>query len=429
NSLRVNEVNSLHEVIEQLVLITDAHNSPLIALSKTIVWQGNTGQDEPGLGSAAAPTLQNKMIPDNQQSPLTHQAPPASPLKNALGPLLSLIENDSAQNGVSLQSYLTRLTQIRLKLQQIANSNDPLRSAQNLGQHILQGKVSNFGDTLDYSHLLAASLGEALAPFGESLFAQPVRQAWWQVLEPTTVSINQLWRNSIIDEWNNTFTGRYPFADTKHDVSVPLLGRYIRPQNGKIDQFLRNQLAGLLHKEGNQWFTTSLNTDEVALNPQFLAAINELGTIADALFAEGEAGMRFKLMALPSPDIIQTQLTLDGTTMKYFNQLENWQTFHWPGDNRYPKAMLSWSSVRSSSRMLVQYEGSWAVVRLLEMAQIAKLDSSRYQLTWTTPDKLKLTYLLSSDIPRGPLTLLKLRNYRLPDTIFMIPEPATQTEQ
>jgi len=57
-------------------------------------------------------------------------------------------------------------------------------------------------------------------------------------------------------------------------------------------------------------------------------------------------------------------------------------------------------------------------IRLLESASIKPLDSSRYELVWKAPDQRKLRFILRTQLGGGPLTLLKLRNFTLPQTIF-----------
>ncbi|KOY60232.1 hypothetical protein AM629_20470, partial [Photorhabdus heterorhabditis] len=47
-----------------------------------------------------------------------------------------------------------------------------------------------------------------------------------------------------------------------------------------------------------------------------------------------------------------------------------------------------------------------------------RLDESRYRLTFVAPDGLPLTWILRTEVGRGPLALLKLRGFKLPKEIF-----------
>jgi type VI secretion system protein ImpL len=70
-------------------------------------------------------------------------------------------------------------------------------------------------------------------------------------------------------------------------------------------------------------------------------------------------------------------------------------------------------------RLFADYRGNWGFIRLLDSAQVTQLDSSRYQLIWQTADGGALQYVLRSELSEGPLALLRLRNFRLPEHIFL----------
>lgn len=59
-------------------------------------------------------------------------------------------------------------------------------------------------------------------------------------------------------------------------------------------------------------------------------------------------------------------------------------------------------------------------IRLLDKASVSAypgVDSS-YSLSWKAQDGRTLNYTLRTEAGEGPLALLKLRNFRLPETIF-----------
>ena len=64
--------------------------------------------------------------------------------------------------------------------------------------------------------------------------------------------------------------------------------------------------------------------------------------------------------------------------------------------------------------------GAWGWIRLLDKASVSAypgVDSS-YSLSWKAQDGRTLNYTLRTEAGEGPLALLKLRNFRLPETIF-----------
>ncbi|NDL50957.1 MULTISPECIES: ImcF-related family protein, partial [Photorhabdus] len=211
NSLRWNKTRNLSDVIDQLTLMADGRQSPLIALMNTLAYQGETGQQGPSLSDSlvkSAKTLLNKntlpMI--NQQVAGVH-----GPMDETFGPLLALMGENQAEGRIkadstlNLQTFLTRVTDVRLKLQQMNNSDDPPAMANALAKTVFEGKSTDLTDTQGYGRLIAASLGGQWRGFGQTLFVEPLAQAWQGVLKPATANLNSQWQTAIVDNWDRAF--------------------------------------------------------------------------------------------------------------------------------------------------------------------------------------------------------------------------------
>ena len=423
NSIQWQDATSLSEAIGQLNQLADVRQSPLVALMNTLAWQGKTGQKSEALADTLVDSAKQLISREKKPKQLISQAQgPKGPLDGVFGPLASLMEgkDGTGSNGnLSFQSWLARVTQVRLKLQQVTSAPDPQAMAQMLAQTVFQGKSIDLTDTRDYGSLVAASLGQEWSGFGQALFVQPLDLAWRQVLAPAAGSLNARWQSTIVQQWNTAFAGRYPFKATGSDAAIPLLANFVRADSGRIATFLKTNLGGILHQEGNRWVVDPSASQGMQVDPAFIAAINQLSSIADIAFSQGDAGLRFELMARPSQDIARVQMTIDEQKLDYFNQMEGWQSFRWPGETYYPGANLTWQTVTSSGMQLYQNnQGNWGWIRLLEKAQKTPLDSSRSQLTWNTSDGKALKFILRSELGEGPLALLKLRGFSLPENIF-----------
>lgn len=433
NSLQWNEAHNLSDVIDQLTLMSDVRQSPLIALMNTLAWQGQTGQQNEALSDSLVKSAKALMKKDEQPAIDQHASGPVGPLDETFGPLLALMGKGSAQNvmssdsSLSLQTLLTRVTRVRLKLQQVANASDPQEMTQVLAQTVFQGKSVDLTDTQEYGSLIAASLGEEWSGFGQAMFVQPLTQAWETVLQPSSASLNDQWKNAVVANWKAAFDGRYPFAASKSDASLPMLAEFIRKDSGRIDTFLTRELSGVLHKEGTRWVPDKVNSQGLTFNPQFLAAINQLSQISDILFTDGSQGIRFELRARPVPAVVETNLSIDGQKLNYFNQQESWQSFRWPGETYKPGTMLTWTGSNAGARLYGDYQGTWGLIRWLEQAQQQKLDEGLYQLTFTTPNKTALQWILRTELGKGPLGLLQLRNFTLPAQIFLVQDAPAPT--
>ncbi|WP_425606929.1 ImcF-related family protein [Chimaeribacter arupi] len=426
NSLSWNPVQNLSDVTDQLTLMSDVRQSPLIALMNTLAYQGQAGRQREALSASLMKSAKDLL--GKEEKPVIDQraAGPAGPLDSTFGPLLTLMGKNSTQtvmaadSSLSLQTYLTRVTRVRLKLQQVANAPDPQTRMQQLAQTVFQGKSVDLTDTQEYGSLIAASLGEEWNGFGQAMFVQPLSQAWETVLQPSAASLNDVWQRAVVTNWASAFTGRYPFAAGKTDVSLPMLAEFIRRDTGRIDRFLTTQLGGVLHKEGSTWVVDETSSQGLTFNPAFLKAINQLSQLSDILFTDGSQGISFEMQGVAMPGIVETQLTLDGQLLHYFNQLPAWQSLRWPGVINKPGAMLTWTDTDAGARLFADHSGAWGFIRWLEQTRREKVGDGLYRLTLTTPDNRQVQWLLRTALGDGPLALLKLRNFMLPAEIFRI---------
>lgn len=426
NSLRLNPATTIADVTDQLTLISDVRQSPLIALMNTLAWQGQAGQQREGLSDSLIKSA--KDLVGGKDKPVIDQsaAGPQGPLDDTFGPLLQLMGKNtgsnvmSADSTLSLQTYLTRITRVRLRLQQVANASDPQEMMQVLAQTVFQGKSVDLTDTQQYGSLISASLGEEWSGFGNTLFVQPLTQAWETVLLPSATSLNDKWRRSVVANWHTAFDGRFPFAASKSDAFLPMLAEFVRKDSGRIERFLTTELNGVLHKEGSHWVPDKVNSHGLVFNPAFLRAINQLSQLSDILFTDGSQGISFELQARPAPEVVETQLTIDGQKLRYFNQMADWQTFRWPGETYKPGTLLTWTTVNAGTRLFGDYSGTWGFIRWLEQGKRHPLDRSQWMMSFTAPDGRTLQWVLRSQLGSGPLALLALRGLTLPDQIFTV---------
>lgn len=423
NSLQWRETQSLSETIDQLTLMSDLRQSPVIALMNTLSYQGKTGRRQEKLADSfvnSAKDLLNK----EQQPVISQKAEYTGPLEPVFSPILTFTDPQSpTQNSdtLSLQAYLTRVTRVRLKLQQIVNAPDPQAMSQALARSVFEGKTVDLSETLDYGSLIAAGFGQEWHGFGQTLLVHPMSQAWQQLLAPTSQGINTQWRNAVVNDWNRAFGGRYPLKNTQSEISLPLMAQYLRPDNGRIQRFLETHLNGVLRKEGTHWVPDSTNAQGVTFNPEFLKALDTLSYLGDVVFANGEARLYFELRPGTSPDIMQTHLMIDRQSLIYDNQQPQWQRFVWPADTVASGASLSWISTHTGTRIYGDYRGVWGIIRLLEEAKITPYagSTSSYTVSWKTSNGYSLNYTLRTEMGDGPVALLQLRNFVLPEKIFL----------
>lgn len=447
NSIRWNTSDSLSTSLDQLTRLADARQSPLLALSRTLRYQGAAGQHREAMGDSllkSAQKLVSKTTPDAGFAGGRND--PTRVLSETFAPLLAVLppetpaagETPAAQNtaSVSVSNYLLQVSQTRLQLLQVANASDPEAMAQSLVKSAFSNGDTTLSQGRHYAQLLAASLGGEWSSFADAAFVQPLEQAWNGVMAPAQQGINSAWQVQVQNPWQAEFTGRYPFDNTKNDADFTQLAHYLTPDTGLIDQFITRQLAGVLEKQGDSWVPDPLNTQGMSINPDFLSAVNQLSQLGRRIFPQGKPGVTFELQIRPTRNVVETDLQIDDATLKYFNQLPGWQTFRWPdAASDHPQVSLTYSPVAASGKSAdafqnyFQADGGWAWLRLLDKAQVEQLDSSRYRLSWQTATRETLNVVLRTQSGGGPLELLTLRRFKLPAQIFNSPGMATDNAE
>jgi type VI secretion system protein ImpL len=194
-----------------------------------------------------------------------------------------------------------------------------------------------------------------------------------------------------------------------------------------IARFIATQLGDVLQQSGDRWTPNELAPEALQFDPAFLKALAQLSTTGARLYAQGDAGYRFDLMALSTVDVTRTELNIDGVSIVYFNQRETWKALQWPGNGLNGRAILTWQTFDAGTRIAFENTGDWAFLRLLEKAQTDPLDSTRTALTWTQGNTEPLHYVIRTQAGAGPLDLLKLRGFKMPERIFAVGARASNT--
>ncbi|CAB3810111.1 hypothetical protein LMG28688_07160 [Paraburkholderia caffeinitolerans] len=436
NSLRWQPAPTLSATADQLNLLADPQRSPLVALINAIVYQAGTGASMQSLSDTLISKAQ-QLVGTDEKDPSKQAQAQFAPLAAAFAPILRLTGSDliSAVPGkagksaaqlattgdLSLARYLERVTAMRLKVEQMVNSADTDAMSRVAAQSVLQGKTSDIAESRDYASRVAASLGEQWAGFGQLLQA-PLDQTWQAVVQPAAASLNDIWRTSILADWNRTFGGRYPFADSENDASLPEMARFMRPDNGVIAQFVATQLAGVVERQGDRWVAAQgADHGSLTLDPGFLEGLNRLTRVSTVLFPAGDAHVRFDLRGVATPGVTDMKIVLSGRELDYFNQKEDWVPFEWPGQSLENLSHIEWQTEQGGLRSAMDAQGRFGLIRLLERAKVSQQDNARYLLTWApdTSQGIALKVQLRSDAGSGPLDVLQLRHFTLPTRIFV----------
>lgn len=434
NSIQWHRGDTLSDTLDQLSLLGDSQRSPLPPLLKLLRWQAGVGQEGRTAGESLLNSAKQLVIGDSDVgvSGISRmESKPADVVAQTFAPLLALMPAEDGKNGsappggLTLQDYLLQVTQVRLMLQQVTTASDPQAGMLALMQEALNSRDSVLAISRSRGALLAASLGQDWSGFAAAAFSEPLDQAWQSVMDPAAAALNGAWQQRVVNSWQKGFSGRYPFVSSTNDASVPLLAHFITPQSGVIEQFVSQQLHGLVEKQGDEWVPVASAQQALTVSPAFFDAINLLSRTGRLAFASGEASLRFDVQMRPQRGIMETTLLLDDAVLKYFNQQAEWMSFRWPNrQTASPQAVLSYIPLNQSGDAALppetaqSFSGPWALIRLLDLSHREQIDGSRWRVSWSGRNGQPLSLILRTESYGGPLDLLKLRGFKLPATVF-----------
>jgi type VI protein secretion system component VasK len=146
--------------------------------------------------------------------------------------------------------------------------------------------------------------------------------------------------------------------------------------------FYEEALAPFMTRDGRprSWEGRGLDLSNRTEN-----AIARAGEIGEALFSGGALQLGFELQAevperegnAPTPS--QVFISIHGTDDAYrMGSYRPWVPFSWPGR---PGALLS-ISTQQGDLPAKQYNGDWALFRLLEDAAVQRAGQTQYELRW-----------------------------------------------
>ncbi|MFO6298668.1 ImcF-related family protein [Rahnella selenatireducens] len=374
---------------EQLALASDVSRSPQIALIKQLAWQGLAG------------------------SPNARRIELNPALQPVFGGIVSMATGAGKNNGITLSAWRSQTAALRDKMRNLSAASGGTAA---LSQSVFRGtQIDNTVSELPAR--LRVQLGSGWQPMAQALFLAPLSQTWKGVMTTGVKDMEAQWQQEIVANWHEEFDNTFPFTGSPKDASLAALNDFINPQTGQIVSFIRRHLNGVLEYKDHRWQKADKLPPGLTVSPAFLSKLNQLDRLGHALNDNGW-GFRFKLQAGTARDVVQTELSIDGQTLVYFNQMPFWADIQWPGDTYYPNAELVWTSTRAGARLYFDTPGTWAFYRLLKKANITPVDDTHYQVVWTAEDGLPLNYRLAFTVGNDPVCVLSLDGFRLPETIF-----------
>jgi type VI secretion system protein ImpL len=237
----------------------------------------------------------------------------------------------------------------------------------------------------------------SLDRFGQELLRDllmnPLRQSYKAMVKSAGGAASGLWEVMVYPPYRDGIRSRYPFnTASKRDASFDDTVAWLNPNGGTLWQFYGDYLKAYHRQIGHQFIpNTSLAGSPrparrfTPFNSQMYNCLERVHEISDALFGQGEPGVKFRVnLTTVSPIVSDIEFELDGQRRRYRNEKEFWHSFVWPG----PEEGLTGASIiiRGAGGLNeeIRRDGPWGMWRLLDSGRrnAAKDDDRTFVVEW-----------------------------------------------
>ncbi len=342
-------------------------------------------------------------------------APALHPLEVRFKRLHDFDADKAASGGTSpaLLRALASLAEVGNTLNGL--SGDRSKSA----DYVRQITASDGGELRSQIQTIESALATLEPQLRTALFINPIKSAWATVVNEGQAHLNDRWQEEVVAPYRAQIAGRYPLdAGSTQDVPVGDFERFFQPQTGTLATFWTQYLTPFMGATGK-----GVKTWEgrgIAASPQTINAYEQARRIGEGLYDSGVLKLDFELQPeipdrTPSaPAASQVEIDIHGRNLAYaMGSYRPWTPFVWPAR---PGAALRLSTQEGPAS--VEFEGDWALFRMLQAANTQRDAATEYHLEWPFPNGVTVQYSLRTRSTSNPFANARaFFNFDLPQTL------------
>ncbi|QBG34917.1 type VI secretion system membrane subunit TssM [Litorilituus sediminis] len=358
-------------------------------------------------------------------------------LENQLADLRRFTQsNEPGKASDFLQQYIRTLSTVHSDIKALIASNEPDSQAMQFAQQLLSGEDVDSG--IQASWIVVESQLRALEPETkksiERLFKSPLRSSFNAIAVVSRRQLDEEWQENVFALYENGIKGKFPFYSKGPDAAVDDVSELLNERTGVLWTFVKDELAPFLKKRKGKWVERTWNGMGVGFSDKLLVGLKRANRVTRSLFPKGSEDSEFQFQALPVPQrgIRETYLGFSEQSYRYRNEPEEWRKFTWPGRGTTEVARV-YAVSHEGRRVEVEMAGPWALLRVLNEAQIKWIKGTEYAVNWpfsqqnkAVETKLTAKFMLKSGRSNGIFNKNTMTSFSLPNTLFT-PQASKQT--
>ncbi len=334
-----------------------------------------------------------------------------------------------------MTGYLDALSKLRTRLNALKNQGDPGPGAKQFMQQTLEGSGSELADALRYvDEQMLTGMSDSQKGALRPLLVRPLMQTFAMIVLPSEAEINKTWQVQVVEPFQRTLAGKYPFAAGASVEATPdEIGQIFGPQ-GEVAKFVNTAMGPLVVRRGDVLAARTWADIGITLAPQAVSGFP--GWVAP-LSSKGVATNSgpqtvFQILPQAAPGTLEYTLDIDGQQLRYKNTPPSWTNMVHPGPQGMAGVRITAVTFDGRTVELFNEPGQSGLKRMIDAAQKKRKDGGVFELRWSAQNvavSVDLKIVSSAAATGSGEQGAGFRGLRLPPTIVgrapdTLPNPA-----
>jgi len=401
-NLHIARFGSLDAAVQALKQMVDPANSPLLGVLRTGAEQTRltTPTDLPG--AADKMLAKADKVSGGAASAMIADASKPTVVDREFKELQQLM--DDSKPPAPIGDVVSALRALHDQLAETSAAPNAAEAAFSAAKGRMGGAG---GDSMRKLTLLAATQP---APVGTWL-REIAQQSWDVSLGAARGHLDSNWQQRVYELCQRSLGNRFPLnRQASSEVAIQDFIDYFKP-DGIEASFVKEFLAGFIDTQ--TWKVRALDGQSIPISSETLAQIRRAQQIRAAFFGAnpGNASARFSLKPLKlDSDVRRFELAIgEQTPLVYTHGPKIPASFNWQGGD-VQRVRVIFEDLNDAVHRK-EYEGDWALFRLLADASVKPIDGSNYELHISVEGR-SADYQLSASSSNNPFNPELLGGYR-----------------
>jgi type VI secretion system protein ImpL len=291
-------------------------------------------------------------------------------------------------------------------------------------QQTLEGNGSELADALKYvDEQMLTGMTDAQKQMLRPLLVRPLVQTFAMIVLPSESEINKTWQAQVVEPFQKTLAGKYPFAPGAQMQATPgEIGQVFGPE-GAVAKFVGTTMGPLVVRRGDVLSSRTWADIGVTLGPQVVSGFP--GWVAplssNGVATSSAPQLVFQLLPMTAPGVTEYTVEIDGQQLRYRNTPPAWVNMVHPGPQGASGAKVSAVTFDGRTVELFNEAGEYGLQKLIAAAAQKKMDGGLHELRWSSGNvAVAVTLKRVSSASSGGSDAQATRGFnglRLPETV------------